>query len=68
VKASMDCKKLYVNVYSSSPEEDGAMICCNDYLDEWLQLFSYEGFLCNSKVSFFHFVTNLYFLHKNNQY
>jgi len=50
LKASMDCTKLYVNVHSSSPEEEGAMICCTDQLDEWWLVFSYEGFLCNSKI------------------
>lgn len=51
LKASMvDCNKLYVNVYSASPEDEGAVICCTDHLDHWYNIFSYEGFLCNSKV------------------
>ena len=54
LKAPSDlrCNKLYVNVFSSSHEEEGAMICCNDDLDDWQQLFSYDGYLCNKKVSF----------------
>jgi hypothetical protein len=46
----MECRKLYVNVYSTSPEEEGAVICCTDHLDNWWNIFSHEGFLCNSKV------------------
>lgn len=52
-KASMsNCKKLYVNVYSTSPKEDGAMICCMEYSSnsQWWNMFSYDGFLCNNKI------------------
>mmetsp|Transcript_14563 Transcript_14563/g.27387 ORF Transcript_14563/g.27387 Transcript_14563/m.27387 type:complete len:380 (+) Transcript_14563:424-1563(+) len=50
LKASMDCQKLYVNVYSISPEDEGAIICCTDHFNHWWNIFSYEGFLCNSKI------------------
>lgn len=46
----LSCQKAYVNVYASSQEEAGAIICCNGGGDKWAWLIgSYEGFLCTPK-------------------
>ena len=50
-RSELSCNKLYVNVYSSSLDDEGAVICCTDHLEQWTNLFSYEGFLCNTSVS-----------------
>lgn len=50
---SIQCDKLFVNVYSTSADEEGALICCRDHdsTNSFSEIMTYEGFLCNKKVN-----------------
>ena len=65
--APFDCDLFFVDVYTSSLDQEGATICCNTSsarhsLDDnsWKHFFSYEGFLCTQKVGTCRFVMRFF--------
>lgn len=53
------CKKVYANVYALSPNETGALVCCDETNTGWLDVISYEGLLCSQQIKPFPLVKSM---------